>query len=225
MKTTILWIMLSSGVCLSCTHKRQQFKPEATPGKEWAIIGGGDTVTNIKVSSKPTLKEHGLQLTQQMWKLANDEEYLKFCSHSKEVNKIVADIAQCQYDSPQKVFSVSYLAADHSNPSIHDRLVRSIPSQLNALSGAASLAAASLLVTEDAFFHGMKLKEPVLYLYLYERDWQSMVLFRPVREGIVQANSCFVHHGRLNEIKNADDVESFFVEVLEMDKVEVKECK
>lgn len=146
MKTIILFAILSSVVCLSCTNKRQQAQPEATPDKELAIIGSSDTVTNIKVSSTSTLKEHGLQLTQQMRQLANDQEYLNFCSHSRDVNKIVADIAQYQYDSPEKVFSVRHLIADSSNPSINDRKVRSIPSQLNALSGATTLAAASLFV-------------------------------------------------------------------------------
>ena len=225
MKTIILFAILSSVVCLSCTNKRQQAQPEATPDKELAIIGGSDTVTNIKVSSTSTLKEHGLQLTQQMRQLANDQEYLNFCSHSKDVNKIVADIAQYQYDSPEKVFSVSHLIADSSNPSINDRKVRSIPSQLNALSGAAALAAASLFVADDAFFYGMDLKDPTIYLYLYDGDWQSMVIFRPVREGIVQANSYFVHHGMLNDIKDTDDVKSFFSEVLEIDSINVQECK
>lgn len=93
MKTIILFAILSSVVCLSCTNKRQQAQPEATPDKELTIIGSSDTVTNIKVSSTSTLKEHGLQLTQQMRQLANDQEYLNFCSHSRDVNKIVADIA------------------------------------------------------------------------------------------------------------------------------------
>ena len=51
MRTIILFAMLSSVVCLSCTNKRQQFQPEATPDKELAIIGGSDTVTSIQVSS------------------------------------------------------------------------------------------------------------------------------------------------------------------------------
>ncbi len=225
MKTIILFAILSSVVCLSCTNKRQQAQPEATPDKELTIIGSSDTVTNIKVSSTSTLKEHGLQLTQQMRQLANDQEYLNFCSHSRDVNKIVADIAQYQYDSPEKVFSVRHLIADSSNPFINDRKVRSIPFQLNALSGATTLAAASLFVADDAFFYGMNLKAPTIYLYLYDGDWQSMVIFRPVREGIVQANSYFVHHGMLNDIKDTDDVKSFFSEVLEIDSINVQECK
>ena len=215
--------MLSNVVCLSCIQK-QQFKPEETSGKEVAIIGGNDTVAKINISSMQTLKEHGLQLTQQMKQLANDHEFLNFCSHSKEVNKIVAYIAQHQYEVPKKVFSLSRIHS-HSNSSINDRLIKSIPSQLNALSGTASLAATSLLVAEDAFFYGLNLKEPVIYLYLYDRDWQNMVIFRPAQDGIVQANSYFVRHDMLNNIKNIDDMKSFFSEILKMDRVEIQECK
>lgn len=71
----------------------------------------------------------------------------------------------------------------------------------------------------------MNLKAPTIYLYLYDGDWQSMVIFRPVREGIVQANSYFVHHGMLNDIKDTDDVKSFFSEVLKIDSINVQECK
>ncbi len=51
MKTIILFAILLSAVCLSCTNKRQQFQPEATRDKESAIIGGSDTVTSIQVTS------------------------------------------------------------------------------------------------------------------------------------------------------------------------------
>lgn len=71
----------------------------------------------------------------------------------------------------------------------------------------------------------MSLKESVIYLYHYEGGWQSMVIFRPTRDSIVQANSYFVHHSMLNNIKNSSDVKSFFREVLKMDKVYVQECK
>ena len=37
MKTIILFAMLSGAVCLSCTHKRHQSQPEATPDKESAV--------------------------------------------------------------------------------------------------------------------------------------------------------------------------------------------
>lgn len=52
MRTIILFAILSSAVCLSCTHKRQQFQPEVTPDKELAIIGCSDTITSIQVTSR-----------------------------------------------------------------------------------------------------------------------------------------------------------------------------
>ena len=51
MRTIILFAILSSAVCLSCTHKWQQSQSEATPEKELAIIGGSDTVASIQIIS------------------------------------------------------------------------------------------------------------------------------------------------------------------------------
>ena len=51
MKTIILFAILLGIVCLSCTHKRQQTQPEATPDKELAIMGSNDTVAGIQDSS------------------------------------------------------------------------------------------------------------------------------------------------------------------------------
>ena len=51
MKTIILFAMMASVVCLSCTHKRQQTQPEATPDKELVIMESNDTVADIQDSS------------------------------------------------------------------------------------------------------------------------------------------------------------------------------
>ena len=51
MRTIILFAILLSAVCLSCSNKRQRFQPEATPDKESAIIGRSDKVTSIQVVS------------------------------------------------------------------------------------------------------------------------------------------------------------------------------
>ena len=57
MKSIILFITLSSAICISCSNKRQQLQPEATPDKEPAITGGNDTATNIRISSQDTLPD------------------------------------------------------------------------------------------------------------------------------------------------------------------------
>ena len=57
MKSIILFITLSSAICISCSNKRQQLQPEATPDKEPAITGGNNTATNIRISSQDTLPD------------------------------------------------------------------------------------------------------------------------------------------------------------------------
>ena len=51
MKTIILFAMMASVVCLSCTHKRQQTQPETAPDKELVIMESNDTVAGIQDSS------------------------------------------------------------------------------------------------------------------------------------------------------------------------------
>lgn len=164
MKSIIIVLTITFCVSVvSCINNHKQFQPETTQYKDLLVIGGNDTITNIKISSMQTakeqtsLKEHGIRLTLQMSQLANNQEYLNLCSNSKDVNKVVSDISQCKFNIPEKVFCISHLQSSlkvsaNSCPEIFEKLIRSIPAQLNALSGSALLAATSLLVSEDAFF-------------------------------------------------------------------------
>lgn len=102
MKSIILVLTITMCISVvSCTNNHKQFQPETTQYKELPVIGGKDTIANIKISSMQTakgqtsLKEHGVQLTLQMSQLANNQEYLNLCSNSKDVNKVVSDISQC----------------------------------------------------------------------------------------------------------------------------------
>lgn len=226
----ILFILLSIAISLSCTNKQQILSP-ITPCKELNTTCKTNTTKCIKSSIKTTkrkisLKEHGILLTQQMGKLANDQEYIKICSHAKDVNNIVANIAKHKYDVPKKIFSINQISFKSvDNSLIIDKLLRSIPLKINSLNGSTLLAATSLLVTEDAFFYKMRPQEPVIYLYLYEGDWHSMVIFRPVRDNIVQAYSYFVHHKMLNESKEKDDIKSFYSKILKIEGVNIIEYK
>lgn len=51
MKTIILFAMLASLVCMSCTHKRQRAQQEATPDKELFVMESSDTVAGIQDAS------------------------------------------------------------------------------------------------------------------------------------------------------------------------------
>lgn len=217
MKRMILLLSLGSILTLSCAKRNT------------TIIGGADQPTAIFVADHLTLQEKGLELTCQMHRLANNETYIKYCSHSDEINKLAAHIARTDYSIPRKIFAISHLKSiqDFEADStiralLADKMVRTIPSLINAQSGSTTLAATSLFITEDVFLHN-SLKESTIYLYIYEGDCSSMVLFQPHKDQIVQAYASFVIHPLLKTIHSADDVKRFFKETIQLERIMVQE--
>lgn len=217
MKRMILFLGLGSLLTLSCTKRYT------------TIIGGADQPTAIFIADSLTLQEKGLELTGQMHRLANNETYIKYCSHSDEINKLAAHIGRTDYSVPKKIFAISHLKSIQNFETdstirtlLADKTVRTIPSLINAQSGSTTLAATTLFVTEDVFLHN-SLKESTIYLYVYEGDCSSMVLFQPHKDHIVQAHACFVIHSLLKTIQSADDVKRFFKETIQLEGIMVQE--
>lgn len=212
----ILFLGLGSLLTLSCVKRNT------------TIIGGADQPTAIFVADHLTLQEKGLELTRQMHRLANNETYIKYCSHSDEINKLAAHIARTDYSMPRKIFAIRHLNSiqDFETDStiralLADKMMRTIPSLINAQSGSTTLAATSLFVTEDVFLHN-SLKESTIYLYIYEGDCSSMVLFQPHKDHIVQAYASFVIHPLLKTIHSANDVKRFFKETIQLEGIMVQ---
>lgn len=217
MKRMILFLGLGSLLTLSCTKRNT------------TIIGGADQPTAIFIADSLTLQGKGLELTCQMHRLANNETYIKYCSHSDEINKLAAHIGRTDYSVPKKIFAISHLKSIQNFETdstirtlLADKMVRTIPSLINAQSGSTTLAATTLFVTEDVFLHN-SLKESTIYLYVYEGDCSSMVLFQPHKDHIVQAHACFVIHSLLKTIQSADDVKRFFKETIQLEGIMVQE--
>lgn len=217
MKRMILFLGLGSLLTLSCTKRYT------------TIIGGADQPTAIFIADHLTLQGKGLELTRQMHRLANNETYIKYCSHSDEINKLAAHIGRTDYSVPKKIFAISHLKSIQNFETdstirtlLADKMVRTIPSLINAQSGSTTLAATSLFVTEDVFLHN-SLKESTIYLYVYEGDCSCMVLFQPHKDHIVQAHACFVIHPLLKTIHSADDVKRFFKETIQLEGIMVQE--
>lgn len=217
MKRMILFLGLGSLLTLSCTKRYT------------TIIGGADQPTAIFIADSLTLQGKGLELTCQMHRLANNETYIKYCSHSDEINKLAAHIGRTDYSVPKRIFAISHLKSIQNFETdstirtlLADKMVRTIPSLINAQSGSTTLAATTLFVTEDVFLHN-SLKESTIYLYVYEGDCSSMVLFQPHKDHIVQAYACFVIHPLLKTIQSADDVKRFFKETIQLEGIMVQE--
>lgn len=229
MKRNIVLLGLSCLLTLSCARQHIPQAQQNPARGNTGIIGGADGKTSITVADSLSLAERGLALTRQIHLLASDEAYIKYCSHSDEIDKRAADIARTDFSIPQKIFAISHLdsiqnlvPSGTSRTLWTSRLLRSIPSRLNAQSGSAVLATSSLLTTGNVFLY-RGLTESTLYLYIYEGDYCSMVLFQPYKDHIVQANACLVIHPLLKTIRSADDVKRFFKETIQLEGITVQE--
>lgn len=227
MNAKIIIPALLAILCIGCSNRLH------TVSK----IGGADGPTTIFVSGKSPEKDstflpvYGLQLTQQMQQLANDSDLMATLP-GKSITPLLQNIGKQRYDTPRKIFAIRNLRTKKmeillsqsscTKPLIADRILRSIPAQLNAQSGSDVLAATSLLYVEDVF-HFQGLKEYTFYLYLYDGNYHSMVLYRPTKEYIVQANASFVLHPKLGQINTTDEMKQFFTEILNMPLVEIEE--
>ena len=187
----------------------------------------------ISCTNKPhdNLEEKGKLLILQMQRLADNKSYIEYSSHSKEINKTIEDMAQQKYEEPRKIFIIDHLRIDNllnlnqqeeTRELISNRYLRAIPTLLNSQAGSNQLAATSLVTVEDVF-HYESLKEYALYLYLYKGKYHSIVLFRPTKEDIVQANAYFISHPLLNNIKSTDEVTAFFKKALNISEIHVTE--
>ncbi len=223
MKLKFACLVLFSFLFMSCNNRHKSVTNDTDKATTMSVIEnnqGADSVFLLK---------HGLQLTQLMQQLANDSAYIAYATQAKGIKPLIASIRKQSYSHPRKVFVIRHLQTDkkdwlsqssRTKPLIIDRLLRTIPTRLNAQSGSNVLATTSLLFAEDVFLY-QGLNEYTLYLYLYEGNCHSMVLYRPAKNNIVQASASFVIHKELDNLKTATDVKQFFAKTLNMKQVEV----
>lgn len=188
------------------------------------VIGQVDVPTTIVVSDDgDVLLDKGRRMIDQMYSLACSKDYVEYCSVSPEVNRRVGVMADRLKSTPKSVFVMKNIGFDDlkkfSNASsdiyslIKERMLLSLPSRLNAMSGSEVLVAASLLYVDDSFlFYG--LDESVMYLYLLASDCAVIVIYRPASLWNVQAHAGIVVGDFWNDIDSVVDATRFFAEKL-----------
>lgn len=199
-----------------------------------SIIGEGDGPTAIYIDEQPDfLLRKGLDLIHKMHDLANDSNYVRYVTTHTEITQQIREFASGNYQSDYKVFAIDNLEpftdyltrmAPGLDSKLYERLYRSIPALINAQSGSTAIAATSLLTGEDVF-HSNRPEAPCIYLYSFNKGINCLVLFIPQSEKIVQAYASWIINRQLGQVKNADDVKTFFKEVLNIPDIAIEQLK
>lgn len=174
-------------------------------------------------ASADVLYEKGVELTVEMDMLAENEDYLHMLiSSDQEMTELARQIAASDYHRPRMVFEVSgmeeaaasFLAQNGASfpeeieKIATDRAITSIPAIIIARDGVTSMAVSSLINTGDCFLYG-GMDGSRLYLFLYDGDYGSLVLFMPNDEGIVMANANILISEELRNLQSGEDVKEF----------------
>lgn len=186
--------------------------------------------------SKPIineLAEKGIELISKVDKLAECEEYTSIYKGDEQIASIIKGIADNDYATPQGIFVIEDLDSlviknmmsetklpEDIAQMLKGRFASALPTQITAMNGATSLAAASILNYEESFIY-KGLEKSMTYLYVYGNDYSFMVNYSSNNEDIVRANVSVVVNNELSKCASQKDVIAFFADTLNFQEVSV----
>lgn len=189
--------------------------------------------TTAIVDNKLSLTDIGLRLINEVDTLAECEEYTSLYSANEELSNIIKGISDNDYKEPKTVFIIDNLdkmvyenmlsgikLPNEIENMVKDRFAIAVPSQLNAMNGATTIAATSILNHGDSFiFEG--LQTTTTYLYIFDNGYNFMVTFVPKDENIVNASVNVVINDDIGKCTNTEEIIKFFRDKLSFESVSV----
>lgn len=174
-----------------------------------------------KKSSK-SLYEQGMDIIDLMVEATRNEAYLEIYSSSEEIQEILMEIGEGEYEEPDKVFSITVnedaltallgvegvegLSRDLEE-NLCDRMFGAMISQMNARMGVNYLAAASVC-TMGKVFVDEDVEDNIIYIYEYVDATPVAIVFIPGEDGAVSASGCFLMgEDAIEELQDLEDME------------------
>lgn len=156
-----------------------------------------------------------------------------FYSANEELANVIKGISDNDYKEPKAVYIIDNLdelmyenmLSEIKLPNdienmVKDKFAIAVPSQLNAMNGATTVAATSILNHGDSFiFEG--LHATATYLYLFDNGYNFMVTFVPKDENIVNASVNVVINEDIGKCTNTEDIIKFFKDKMSFESVSV----
>lgn len=191
---------------------------DKTAGEKGA--DGTGTTAALDGTMEGSLYARGLAMVQRMDTMAGSDAYCGMMSSSSEVLDILDAISAGDYTKPKAVYQVKILEPEaldlalaygkdmgslpeELKKHLRHRLVAAVPSMMSSFNGASSLAAVSLITSED-FFLDEDVSGETLYIYVYDEDYCASVLFSARGEGIVSASSMFICNDGLKDVADEE---------------------
>lgn len=189
--------------------------------------------SEINKESK-SLYAQGLEVVQLMSEMTQTEEYVDIHTGNSEIKTVIQNISSGDYSSPKAVYAISITdenlaamaelnsldsASDELKTFLTKRILGSLMTQINGMSGVEKLAASSVCTVGKTFVNE-NVTDDVIYLYTYENAIPVAVTFTIGEDQSVSASGVFVMYDEFT-CGSVDEIKSFFSDII----VDVKEVQ
>lgn len=194
------------------------------------MLSACDNARGMAEGTKSTAYQKGLEVVALLDEMVRNDTYLQLYTSSAEIQEIVETVATGDYTEPSAVYKLSLpgeslsalaetmgsnVSMEGMSPeltrAVEQKLIGVVISQVNAMEGAANLAAMSVCTAGKTFVNE-EISEDLIYLYVYEDAAPAAVTFVRGDDGTVSATGTFLLCEDLNT-ESEQTVSEFFAKL------------
>ena len=186
-----------------------------------------------EVQESKSLYAHGLDVVSMLSEMTRSESFIGIYTANSEIKDIILALGEHPYDTPAAVYAITIPedvlmgmaelsnleeASEELRNYLTQRVMASLMSQINAMSGVENLAASSVCTVGKTFV-SENATETVIYIYAYEDTAPVAVTFTLGEDHTVSASGTFIFYdgfscGSAAEIQSSfGDIEVIVTEV------------
>lgn len=170
-----------------------------------------------------SLYEKGLDLINEVDKMASNQEVIELMSYGTESLEFINEIASYEYNEVKAVYEIgnalqstfNYLEnnsgtslSKEASDIIKNRVIGIFPNTINISNGAQTMAVASILTELDAFNYNMD-EDVKSYLYLFEGvEYPFIVSFMNEGDGVVISQANIIINNNFTSSNSIEELEA-----------------
>ena len=161
-----------------------------------------------EVQESKSLYAHGLDVVSMLSEMTRSESFIGIYTANSEIKDIILALGEHPYDTPAAVYAITIPedvlmgmaelsnlgdASEELKSYLTQRVMASLMSQINAMSGVENLAASSVCTVGKTFV-SESATENVIYIYAYEDTAPVAVTFTLGEDHTVSASGTFIFY-------------------------------
>ena len=179
-----------------------------------------------EVKESKSLYAHGLEVVSMLSEMTRSENFIGIYTANSEIKDIILALGNHPYETPDAVYAITVPedtlmgmaelsnlegASEELKSYLMQRVMASLMSQINAISGVENLAASSVCTVGKTFV-SENVTENVIYIYVYEGTTPVAVTFTLGEDHTVSATGTFIFYDGFT-CRSAEEIHSVFSDI------------